>query len=72
VLEALEKGEREGPEAQHADRRSAAVFREAAGAARARKGPGKLEARLAEVHPDTLTPREALDLVYALKDLMDD
>jgi DNA mismatch repair protein MutS len=36
------------------------------------KGLGKLEARLAEVHPDTLTPRDALDLVYALKDMIDE
>jgi DNA mismatch repair protein MutS len=72
VLEALEKGEREGPE------RSTLIddlplFSVKPQAPRAPTGgPGKLEARLSEVHPDTLTPREALDLVYALKDLIEE
>jgi DNA mismatch repair protein MutS len=72
VLEALEKGEREGPE------RSTLIddlplFSVKPQAPRAPdKRENKLEARLAEVHPDTLTPREALDLVYALKALMED
>jgi DNA mismatch repair protein MutS len=30
-----------------------------------------VEARLAEVLPDTLSPREALDLLYELKGLAD-
>ncbi|MEO1313161.1 MAG: DNA mismatch repair protein MutS, partial [Pseudomonadota bacterium] len=33
------------------------------------KGPSALEARLEEVMPDTLSPREALDLIYELKAL---
>jgi DNA mismatch repair protein MutS len=61
VLEALEKGEREGPE------RSTLIddlplFSVKPQAPRAPDKRDKLEARLAEVHPDTLTPREALDL----------
>jgi len=33
------------------------------------RGPSPLEAALAEVHPDELSPREALDLLYRLKAL---
>jgi DNA mismatch repair protein MutS len=36
------------------------------------QGPGPLEARLSDVLPDALTPREALDLVYELKALLQD
>jgi DNA mismatch repair protein MutS len=32
--------------------------------------PSAVEEALAEVSPDALTPREALDLVYRLKGLM--
>ncbi|WCL54528.1 DNA mismatch repair protein MutS [Gimibacter soli] len=31
--------------------------------------PSEMEAKLKEINPDLLTPREALDLLYALKDL---
>ncbi len=31
--------------------------------------PSLLEARLAQIDPDALTPREALDALYALKKL---
>jgi DNA mismatch repair protein MutS len=34
-----------------------------------RKGPTPVEEKLAGVHPDELTPKEALELVYALKAL---
>ena len=33
-------------------------------------GPSPVERRLAGIDPDQLTPREALDLVYALKKLV--
>jgi DNA mismatch repair protein MutS len=33
-------------------------------------GPSAVEARLADIHPDALSPREALELVYALKALL--
>ena len=36
------------------------------------KGPSPLAVRLAEVHPDELTPREALDLIYELRSLLDE
>jgi DNA mismatch repair protein MutS len=32
-------------------------------------GPSPLQARLAQLDPDTLTPREALDALYQLKKL---
>lgn len=35
-------------------------------------GPSPVDERLADVDPDSLTPREALDLVYALKQLAKD
>jgi DNA mismatch repair protein MutS len=34
-------------------------------------GVTPLEERLAEVSPDSLSPREALDILYELKTLMD-
>ncbi len=34
------------------------------------KGPSKLEQALDEINPDQLTPREALDLLYELKDTL--
>ena len=41
----------------------------AAAAEAAESGPDPLHAALAEVEPDTLSPREALELVYRLKRL---
>jgi DNA mismatch repair protein MutS len=32
-------------------------------------GPSPLQAKLASIDPDTLSPREALDAIYALKKL---
>jgi DNA mismatch repair protein MutS len=32
-------------------------------------GPSPLQAKLASIDPDTLSPREALDALYALKKL---
>jgi DNA mismatch repair protein MutS len=32
-------------------------------------GPSPLQAKLANIDPDTLSPREALDALYALKKL---
>ncbi|PIE15952.1 MAG: DNA mismatch repair protein MutS, partial [Rhodobacterales bacterium] len=31
--------------------------------------PSQTDKRLADIHPDELTPREALDLIYELKKL---
>ncbi|MEQ8193787.1 MAG: DNA mismatch repair protein MutS [Rhodospirillales bacterium] len=44
----------------------------AASAKNAPRGPSPLEEELAKIHPDELTPREALDLIYRLKLLLKD
>ena len=72
VLEALEKGEREARTADGAGRRPAAVFGCLAEPPHpaAAAGPSALEARLAAVRADELTPREALELIYELKAML--
>ncbi|MGR3363040.1 MAG: DNA mismatch repair protein MutS [Maritimibacter harenae] len=71
VLEALEKGEREGGGAQKALIDDLPLFSAVAPepAPAAATGPSPLDEKLAQIHPDELTPREALDLVYQLKAL---
>ena len=64
VLEALERGEASRPAAVIDD---LPLFTARAAAPPPRRS--EAEARLAEVHPDALSPREALDLVYDLKAL---
>jgi DNA mismatch repair protein MutS len=72
VLEALEKGEREGSAAKSALIDDLPLF--AATPNRAPPpSPPKASAvaeRLKEVHPDDLTARDALDLIYELKSLL--
>lgn len=69
VLEALEKGEREGP-AQKALIDDLPLFAAIPTQAEITKTrPNPLEQRLTEVQPDSLSPREALDLLYELKAL---
>ena len=69
VLEALEKGEREGGSSRQAWVDDLPLFRAVpVAAARPVKGSA-LEAKMAEVLPDALTPLEALQLVYDLKAL---
>ncbi len=74
VLEALEAGEREGGGSGRARAivDDLPLFSAAPPVTPkpAPAGPSPLEARLAEVHPDALTPREALDLIYALKAML--
>jgi DNA mismatch repair protein MutS len=70
VLEALEKGEREGG-SQKALIDDLPLFR--AAPAIAQKPPAQssaVEARLKDVQPDELTPMEALRLVYEIKGLI--
>ena len=71
VLDALEKGEREGSshKALIDDLPLFAVAPPPVAAAPS--GPSPLQERLEEVHPDSLSPREALNLIYELKDLAD-
>ena len=72
VLEALETGEREGGARAAALIDDLPLFSAAARAhvaPEAEAAPSPVEARLAEVHPDDLSPREALALVYELKRL---
>jgi DNA mismatch repair protein MutS len=72
VLNALEKGEREGGGARRALVDDlplfSAVVRSPAPPP-ATRGPSPVEEKLAGVHPDELTPKEALELIYALKAL---
>ena len=73
VLDALESGEREG-QMGGAARPAALIddlplFRAAPPAPAARAVESPLDARMKAVHPDSLTPREALELIYELKAL---
>ncbi|WP_093092288.1 DNA mismatch repair protein MutS [Shimia aestuarii] len=69
VLEALEQGEREGP-AQKALIDDLPLFAASpAPTPQVKKGPNPLKQRLDEVHPDELTPKQALELLYELKAL---
>ena len=73
VLEALEKGEREGGTRKHALIDDLPLFNAAPAIARPQpKGPSKLEARLAALHPDEMTPLEALAALYDLKSILGD
>ena len=70
VLNALEKGEREGGN-RKAIIDDLPLFAAAPVVpASATKGPSPLEARLGAVHPDEMTAREALALLYELKDMI--
>ena len=71
VLEKLEQGEQAGALSRLAD--DLPLFSAAAAKAQAGQGPAEpsaVEERLAEIVPDELSPREALDLLYELRDLL--
>jgi DNA mismatch repair protein MutS len=73
VLDALEKGEREGatPKALLDDLPLfSAAPRPAPPPAAAPQGRSAVEERLRGIHPDELTPRQALDLLYELRALL--
>lgn len=73
VLDALEKGEREGGAAQKALIDDLPLFSAVpVQSAPAKTAPSVLKEKLAGIHPDELTPREALDLIYELKSLEND
>src|SRR6056297_2814906 len=69
VLDALEKGEREGGAARQALIDDLPLFAATPAPTTPALRASAVEARLAEVLPDTLSPREALDLIYELKDM---
>jgi DNA mismatch repair protein MutS len=70
VLEALEAGERAGGGRQKTLIDDLPLFAAAPPAPPpTRSGPSPVQARLATVHPDELSPKDALTLVYELKAL---
>ncbi len=74
VLEALEKGDREkgsGAETLVDDLPLFSAAPAAPAPRNAAPAPSPVENRLRAAHPDDLTPREALDLVYELRGLLD-
>ncbi len=73
VLEALERGEREGGGRRAAVIDDLPLFAAAARGATpppAPPGPSPVEVRLAALHPDEMTPRDALAALYELKALL--
>jgi DNA mismatch repair protein MutS len=79
VLKLLEKGDRKAPDGAalleelplFAAARPAASAREVGqGEAQALAGPSPVEEALADINPDELTPKEALDALYRLKELI--
>ncbi len=72
ILELLEKGEEAGALARLAD--ELPLFRAAMRrpAPEPAEQPSPIEELLREIRPDELTPREALELIYRLKALMED
>ena len=66
VLDALEKGEREGGTTRGDLTNDLPLFSAARPAAPPQK-PSAIETLLSEIHPDELTPKEALELIYRLK-----
>ena len=69
VLEALEAGERQGGTRQRALIDDLPLFRVAPVVQKTAKASA-IEARLTLLHPDELTPKEALALVYELKAML--
>ncbi|WP_284165391.1 DNA mismatch repair protein MutS [Frigidibacter sp. SD6-1] len=69
VLEALEKGEREGGTRKHALIDDLPLFSTTPAPApvRAPKGPSPLEDQIRALHPDEMTPLQALAALYDLK-----
>ncbi len=72
VLQALEQGDRQGAPRPAALLDDLPLFRAAPAppAPVARPKPSAVEARLRDIHPDELTPREALQLIYDLSALL--
>lgn len=72
VLEALEKGEREGGTRKHTLIDDLPLFSAAPVAPpRPARGPSPVEDRLRALHPDEMTPLDALRALYDLKGLLE-
>ena len=72
VLTLLEQGEKATAASRLANDLPLFAARPAAAPAQAAPAPDPLRARLAGINPDDLTPRDALELVYALRAGLDD
>ena len=72
VLDALERGERKGGSARSVIIDDLPLFANSVAPAPTLTKCSRVEERLKTVLPDTLTPREALDLVYELRSLLED
>ncbi|MCZ4352071.1 DNA mismatch repair protein MutS [Roseovarius aestuarii] len=72
VLEALERGEREGGSAREALIDDLPLFSSRPAPQPQKFRTSEVENRLNDVLPDQLTPREALSLIYELKSLIED
>jgi len=70
VLDALEKGEREGGGSKAALIDDLPLFSAASTPAPSLTEPSAVEDRLADILPDELTPKQALTLLYELKTLL--
>lgn len=71
ILRRLEEGEARSVPARLADDLPLFAAAKAAAPPTKASAPSPLEAALAAVDPDALTPKEALELVYRLKELLD-
>ncbi|MGB0960436.1 MAG: DNA mismatch repair protein MutS [Halocynthiibacter sp.] len=71
VLEALEKGERDGAAGKKAVIDDLPLFSATPPPISSTPKPSAMSKRIKEVFPDNLTPREALDVLYELKALSD-
>jgi len=72
VLDALEKGEREGGAARATLIDDLPLFAATPAPIARKTEPSKVEERMLEILPDDLTPKDALNLVYELKALTKD
>jgi len=71
VLEALEKGEREGGSNRKAIIDDLPLFAATPTPPPVKTAPSAVEDRLKEILPDDLSPRDALAMIYELRDLLD-
>ncbi|MCL4104927.1 UNVERIFIED_CONTAM: hypothetical protein GTU68_018634 [Idotea baltica] len=69
VLESLESGDREAATRPKALIDDLPLFSATPMPAPVKTKPSELDARMADIHPDNLTPKDALNLIYELKSL---